>query len=276
MSTEPYTTGLEIALPQWASDESNNVEPPGTQKETGWTNGQLGDSSFMNWWMFLVYTWISFLRAAIHWAEPWFCETSGLGAGGDALGTTGWAYGAASATGATIEDPTALHPRRFAKLGNNNGIGSSRLRSRSIHFHTATSHIAMEGRVSISGFGTSTGYSYEWGVDSTSSNFIHRVVIKKKNGSANWWLHVQNATGTTELDLGVACVAGQAYVLRIYMFTGNVLAYVDGVYRGAITGSANYPGNRLLRFMFQTVETSNLAMGYLSVEGFRAWFDDPA
>lgn len=48
--------------PLWASDETNNTEPSLEQKESGWTQHQKGDSAFMNWWMYLVYLWVIYLK----------------------------------------------------------------------------------------------------------------------------------------------------------------------------------------------------------------------
>ncbi len=48
--------------PQWATDDTNNTDPGLPQKETGWTNEQVGDSSWMNWWMNLVYLWVVWLN----------------------------------------------------------------------------------------------------------------------------------------------------------------------------------------------------------------------
>lgn len=48
-------------LPNWATDNINNVEPSAGKQADGWANGEDADSSWFNWWMNLVYMWIAWL-----------------------------------------------------------------------------------------------------------------------------------------------------------------------------------------------------------------------
>lgn len=256
--------------PEWATAQTNNDEPSSGQKSSGWTAGQDGVSDYDNWWKYLVYTWILFFKAIIHYTEDWFFAD--LGAGGSAMGVNGWGYSNASAAAPVINDPTALHQRRHAELGGNNGIGHSRLFSRWRHWMDSVGAAAIEGRVSISGFGTSSNYSIEWGWDMASSEWIHRVVIKKKNGQANWFLHVQDVDGTTEQDLGVACTAGQVYTLRLETVANNVRVYIDGILRYTLGGSGHFPFDNKWRNIAQVTESGGGTLGVLRVEPIRGYY----
>lgn len=49
-------------IPIWNSGLANNVDPGGSKKALGWTNGEQPASSSFNWWMNLVYLWILWLN----------------------------------------------------------------------------------------------------------------------------------------------------------------------------------------------------------------------
>lgn len=264
-----------LTLPRWAETEAgtpaaNIVEPTSGQKDTGYVANQIPTSAGVNWWQNIVYQWIAFFKAIVHYTEKWFFTD--LGAGGSAMGVNGWGYSNASANAPVVEDPTALHQRRHISMGNNNGVGHSRLFSRWRHWMDSAGAAAIEGKVSVSGFGTSTNYSIEWGWDMASSEWAHRVVIKKKNGSANWFLHVQDVDGTTEQDLGVACTAGQVYTLRLETWANNVRVYIDGVLRYTLGGSAHFPFNNKWRNIAQLVENGGGTLGFLRIEPFRGYY----
>lgn len=262
-------------LPEWATAQTNNDEPLSGQKATGWTPNQDGNSDWMNWWQYLVYTWILFFRTAgIHLHEEWMFATAELGAGGGAMGSHGWGYIAASADAGTIQDPTSLHYRPHARVGNNNGVGQSRIFSRWLHWAHGASKSAMEGKVSISGFGTSTNYSMEWGIE-CGSGTTHRIVARKKNGNANWQLYIEDAAGSgvQEVDTGIPCVAGQVYLLRLEAYTGTAKLYIDGVLRATIAGSDRYPFNEKYRIIFRSDANDAATLGYLRAEPIDAWFE---
>ena len=52
-----------IKLPEWASDETQVVEPNGSKKSTGWTQGERPPAETFNWYQWLVYKWVEFLDA---------------------------------------------------------------------------------------------------------------------------------------------------------------------------------------------------------------------
>lgn len=55
MASKPAQT------PEWASDGTNNTEPLLIQKQSGWTPGQDGVSSYDNWYKELVWQWLEYL-----------------------------------------------------------------------------------------------------------------------------------------------------------------------------------------------------------------------
>lgn len=55
MATKPTQTA------EWCSDENNLVEPSEGQKDTGWTDGQIGVSSYENWRANNVWQWLEYL-----------------------------------------------------------------------------------------------------------------------------------------------------------------------------------------------------------------------
>lgn len=58
-------------LPRWATDLSNNTEPLSGQKDTGWTTGQDGVSSYDNWFKYNAYLWL------LHFSEgEWEGDTT--------------------------------------------------------------------------------------------------------------------------------------------------------------------------------------------------------
>jgi hypothetical protein len=50
-------------VPTWNTDLSNQTEPSGGQKASGWTSGQAAVSSYLNWLLYTIYTWIVYLQA---------------------------------------------------------------------------------------------------------------------------------------------------------------------------------------------------------------------
>src|SRR3954468_16922705 len=48
--------------PDWATDESNNVEPPDAKKAAGWVPGEEPPSSWFNWWKNLAGQWVRWLE----------------------------------------------------------------------------------------------------------------------------------------------------------------------------------------------------------------------
>lgn len=50
-------------LPEWGTDQSNEVEPTAGQKTTGWTPNQTAVSSYFNWLLRIIYEWLAYLNA---------------------------------------------------------------------------------------------------------------------------------------------------------------------------------------------------------------------
>jgi hypothetical protein len=55
-------------LPRWAetgggTPSSDITEPTSGEKDSGWTVGQKPPAQYFNWWMWLVYKWISWLQS---------------------------------------------------------------------------------------------------------------------------------------------------------------------------------------------------------------------
>lgn len=48
--------------PDWATDESNNVEPPAGKVAEGWVPSEQPPSSWFNWWQWLVGKWVRWLE----------------------------------------------------------------------------------------------------------------------------------------------------------------------------------------------------------------------
>jgi hypothetical protein len=48
-------------LPRWNTDASNRTTPSSGQLDTGWTLDQVPPSSYLNWFMFYVYSWLLWL-----------------------------------------------------------------------------------------------------------------------------------------------------------------------------------------------------------------------
>lgn len=48
--------------PDWATDETNNVEPPDAKKAAGWVPAEQPPSSWFNWWKNLVGLWVRWLE----------------------------------------------------------------------------------------------------------------------------------------------------------------------------------------------------------------------
>lgn len=44
--------------PDWATDETNNVEPPDAKKALGWVPAEEPPSSWFNWWQWIVGLWV--------------------------------------------------------------------------------------------------------------------------------------------------------------------------------------------------------------------------
>lgn len=49
--------------PDWATDDTNNVEPPDAKKAAGWVPSEEPPSSWFNWWENLVGLWVRWLEA---------------------------------------------------------------------------------------------------------------------------------------------------------------------------------------------------------------------
>lgn len=49
--------------PDWGTDETNNVEPPGGKKAAGWVPAEQPPSGWFNWWQWIVGVWVRWLDA---------------------------------------------------------------------------------------------------------------------------------------------------------------------------------------------------------------------
>lgn len=56
-------------FPEWGSAQTNNVDPSGGQKASGWTPTQLAVSSYFNWVLYTIYLWIVYLDSG-NWVGP--------------------------------------------------------------------------------------------------------------------------------------------------------------------------------------------------------------
>jgi hypothetical protein len=79
-------------IPQWDSNQTNVATPPAGKKTDGWTNGETGDSSWMNWFMYWVYQWIVWLDAGV-WTAVSLTLSGNLNVAG--ITATGMVQGAA-------------------------------------------------------------------------------------------------------------------------------------------------------------------------------------
>ena len=51
--------------PDWATDETNNVEPPDGKKAEGWIPAEEPPSSWFNWWQWIVGLWVRWLDSQV-------------------------------------------------------------------------------------------------------------------------------------------------------------------------------------------------------------------
>ncbi len=58
-------------LPVWDTNGTNMATPAAGQQASGWTAGQGANSSWMNWWMNLVYLWLLWLQSITQQALTW-------------------------------------------------------------------------------------------------------------------------------------------------------------------------------------------------------------
>lgn len=256
------------AGPEPEAGTPTKVAPTSGELAVGYRPGAKPTAQKFNWWRNLVGEWVDHLDD-VRVDEPWMFNAADPAAFAD----NGWTYTATNADTPTIQNPDADHPRRFAELGNNTGVGESSLRSLFFGWDPGTAVYGMRGQVSIDGFGTAVAYTIEWGyhVNSAAS---HRIVLKKKNGSANWWLHVQDATGTSEVDTSVPCVAGQVYELELRVITGSVYALIDGEVAATLEGSANFPFNDQIRYLLTSQSSGGPpnGLGAMQIGPIRGWF----
>jgi hypothetical protein len=86
-------------LPEWCSDEANLTEPAAGQKATGWTEDQIGVSSYENWRANLVWQWTAYLRDGVftgdHSINGLLDVTGDVGVGGLLEVTGNGAFGSA-------------------------------------------------------------------------------------------------------------------------------------------------------------------------------------
>lgn len=47
--------------PDWGTDQTNNVDPPGAKKAAGWVPGEQPPSGWFNWWQWVVGLWVRWL-----------------------------------------------------------------------------------------------------------------------------------------------------------------------------------------------------------------------
>lgn len=83
------------SLPDWDTTLANLLMPPGGQIASGWANGQVVPSNWLNWWMNLVGQWEDYLNdfeANLHtWiAVQTFSAAPVLSAGFSMTGTETW------------------------------------------------------------------------------------------------------------------------------------------------------------------------------------------
>lgn len=64
--------------PVWNTDATNRTEPDPSQQASGWTLNQKPPSSWFNWWMWLVYSWLIWLRDLVVGAK-WVDVGAGFG-----------------------------------------------------------------------------------------------------------------------------------------------------------------------------------------------------
>ena len=70
-------------LPVWGTDLSNETTPSAGQQDTGWTPGQLADSSFDNWYKRIVAEWIDWLNETFDDSKKRIIPAAGFFSNGD-------------------------------------------------------------------------------------------------------------------------------------------------------------------------------------------------
>jgi hypothetical protein len=262
--------------PRWADISGLVVEPSEGKKDKGWTPAEKPAAQFFNWILLTIYGWVATwndsYRGVRSWVtENWYFATAQLATFGYTATISG------GGLTITVEDPDSGMRSRYVKITGVTGQ-SGTLTGLYLHYFKDSSDVDMEFDLEAVGYGTSTDYSFEAGLQ-FSGGAARRIVVQKTNSSAHWYLHVEAATpGGTSVDSTVTATAGQKYRARLEYrghSGGNstVNLWLDGVLVATYTG-ADAPKNDKARIYLASAENAGLGatLGdfYVAPVSFRA------
>lgn len=259
MAINPYT---DYGLPEFASDSAEIVEPSTPQKEQGYTNGERVPPATANWIAWLSWLWLVWIDAITRGVNTWAIECWNFT--NTYLEDNGWFSLAGTFTTAPAT-PSATMPYRFLRVTGAIGSNEAQYSGVPFHYFTMTTEAWVEWTQQVVSYGTSVDYEIETGLTFTSSTGVHRITVRKTEASANWFLYIQDASGTTSLNTGVPATAAQIYRMRLEYSGPNgngtdarVRCYIDGVLVETVT-DVNVPKNTagMLWFRYFNTDAAN-------------------
>lgn len=243
----------DFGLPRWADQSETVVEPSSGQKDAGWASGERPPPGTLNWLHYLTYLWLALVDAVLRAKRVWRTECWDFVI--DDRVANGWAIGSGGPIVATIEDPSATMRHRHVKITGAAVVDDvGYIQSKAFHYFTITSDVWVEWEQHVTTYGTTSAYAFECGIFFAANNVIY---VRKSEASANWFLYVQDATGTTSTDTTIVATVATTYRMRLEYdgpegdgTDARVRLYIDGVLAATVE-NANVPKNQTGTLMFR-------------------------
>ncbi len=240
--------------PEWGSDLSNVTAPSLGQRASGWTEDQIGVSSYENWKAELTWRWLSWLserstgegypsRLAVHLDEQWADLTN------DATAETAiesvqsrWDLAITIVGGGSpafsLEDPSFDLPARSLKCTGDAAATTQTFTAKSpwLTYIDAGTILQLDAIVRTGPtIDVGTSMSLRVGIETGSGELIE--LRANPDTSANWRAYADHVGTTVDEDSGVAVAVDTTYRLKV-VIEGNEIVddasdyqvtwYIDG------------------------------------------------